>query len=693
MTSKTTRKSLAQLAQVMLFFGLFWLGTAAFADLAQDRQKYLTAELALRSGDATNYNRLREELKNYPLLPYLESQAIDIKNGEQVKAFLEQYEKTPFGRDLKRKRLNHLFGQKDWDGFIGLWDDTSRQDMQCLYARALLESGQKDKAWSAGAALWLHPDSTPDACEPIFDAMRKAGKLTNHLIWDRMDLLREGKSDKRTALMTYLKRFVPKDEEPYHELWMQSLKQPEKALRSPVLAKNNPSRGNLLVHLIRAIASSKQDLALETWHKAIKNNWLNQAQRKRIEYSLGRALSRRSHPQALEFLEKVKSCQQIQGLCELRIAQGVKSRRWDKVVAWANEMPPELQKHEEWGYWKARGLEELGRKAEAKALFQEVAKDRSYFGFMAADKVNAPYRLDHKPAPKDVLERVAALPGIARAHEFYQLGRQHEAGREINWATKDMSKLDHIAVARLILQWGWNDRALITQIRSGYWDDLELRFPLGYRQRIEQEAKNNQIEAAWIYAILRQESMFYANARSPVGALGLMQIMPPTARMLAKRMGIKPPKEDEILHPDTNIRLGSHYLKMLKGQFNGWLFLAIPSYNAGPHRTSGWLPETAKPVDLWIEDIPFDETRTYVERVLSYLVLYEVRLGLKPKRLKDRLPAMVSKSLIKGQKINEELPPMDSPEGNPQDNSQEILEEATQAGSSKPSKSVGFLDR
>lgn len=666
------------------------LSTTALADLAQDRQTYLAAELALRSGDAPNYNRLREKLKDYPLLPYLESQAIDIKNPEQVKNFIAQFDRTPFGRELRRKRLYYLFQQKDWQGFLDLWDDTNRQELHCLHARALLESGQKDKAWQAGAALWLHGDSTHEACEPIFDAMRKAGKLTNYLVWDRMDLLREGKSEKRTALMTYLKRFLPAEDAGYHELWMQSLKQPDKVLQSVLLNKANPSRGNLLVHAIRAIASKKQDLALDTWHKALKNNWLNQAQKKRIEYSLGRAMSRRNHPQALEFLDKVKSCQQMPGLCELRIAQGVKSRRWDKVVAWANEMPAELQKHEEWGYWKARGLEELGRKAEARALFQEVAKDRSYFGFMAADRVNAPYNLTDKPAPKDVLQRVAALPGIARAHEFYQLGRLGEAGGEWYWATRDMDKLSHIAAARLALEWGWSDRALMTQIKSGYWDDLEIRFPLGHRKRIEQEAKSNEIEAAWVYAILRQESMFNAKARSPVGALGLMQLMPPTARLVAKRLGMKPPKEDEIISPDTNIRLGSHYLKMLKNQFNGWLFLAIPSYNAGPHRTSGWLPEEPKAVDLWIEDIPFDETRTYVERVLSYLVLYEYRLGLKPKRLKDRLPAKVSKALVKGQQA--QLDDTDPPLTDSEDATSEAVP-APQAAKATPSKPVGFLDR
>ncbi|MBF0257001.1 MAG: lytic transglycosylase domain-containing protein, partial [Gammaproteobacteria bacterium] len=181
---------------------------------------------------------------------------------------------------------------------------------------------------------------------------------------------------------------------------------------------------------------------------------------------------------------------------------------------------------------------------------------------------------------------------------------------------------------------------------ADYWDDLEIRFPLHHRSLIEAEAEKNAIESAWIFAILRQESMFIPGARSPVGALGLMQIMPPTAKDLAKRLKIKNPSEDELLKPELNIRLGSYYLRLLKSQFNGWELLAIPSYNAGPHRTQRWLPDEELEVDLWIEDIPFDETRLYVQRVLSYRVLYQYRMGQKVTRLKGYLPAKISKALL-----------------------------------------------
>jgi soluble lytic murein transglycosylase len=266
---------------------------------------------------------------------------------------------------------------------------------------------------------------------------------------------------------------------------------------------------------------------------------------------------------------------------------------------------------------------------------------------MAADRANLPYRLDHRPVTAADVRQAAAKPGMQYARELYFLGRLGDAAREINWTTKTANnKAVQRGAASMVKQWGWTNRAIHTLLRSRYWDDLEIRFPLDYQRLVKQEAKNNDIDPAWIFAIMRQESMFDKNAHSPVGALGLMQLMPPTARLVARKVGMKKPSKSIILQPSTNIRLGSRYLKMLSDQFRGHHILAIPGYNAGPHRAQTWMKRSA-PVDIWIESIPFDETRLYVKRVLSYWVLYDYRLGNKnPKRLRDRIPAYISPALV-----------------------------------------------
>jgi soluble lytic murein transglycosylase len=619
----------------------------ASADLTQQRQDFLAAETALRTGDTKTYNPLREKLKDYPLFIYLEYAETRSSDAQQVLAFLNKHQGGPLDYDLRKTRLKQLAKSKQWKAFLELWKTTSVTEMQCLHMQALMATGQAAEAHKLGAKAWLHGGSLPDTCDPVFESMHKAGKLTRQLVWNRIDLIRSGNSDKRTGLIKYLRRFLPKSDHAWHDLWMHSLKRPDRVLTSALLKKDHLSRGDLLVHAINKQGWRNRDSALAAWRRATGQKWLTPAQKKRIQLGLGKALDRRNHPKTTKFFEEVTHCRQMSDLCELRVDHALKKRDWERLVRWSNQMPRELQEHEKWGFWKAYALEQLGRKQEAQKLFRQVAGDRSYYGFMAADRVGVDYRLDHRGVPLKAMKQVSALPGFQRARELYQLGREYEAGREWYWATENLDKEKLMAAARLAKQWGWVERAILTLLDTGYWDDLEIRFPLTYRKQVEAEAKRHQIDPAWIFAVMRQESMFIKHARSPVGALGLMQLMPPTARGVAKKLGMKAPSEQQILQPETNIRLGSRYLKTLMERFNNWELLATPSYNAGPHRTLRWLPEQAEPVELWIEDIPFDETRLYVQRVMSYLVLYQYRMDRPITRLKDLLPTKVGKHLLK----------------------------------------------
>jgi soluble lytic murein transglycosylase len=631
---------------LLLLLALACTGLQA-ADLTQQRQDFLAAEQALRQGDSAQYNPLREKLQSYPLFVYLEYAELRNAPAEQVLAFLERYPDGPLSFDLRRHRLRALALAKQWLAFLKHWRDTSNTELQCLRLQALIATGKTDEAYAQAVRFWLHGDSQADSCDPVFEAMHKAGKLSPALVWERMDLIRSGNSEQRTALLRYLRRFLPSADHPWHELWIQSLSHPEKVLASPLLNQTHPSRGNLLVQAINKQAWRKPDAALDAWHRASDKHWLNPAQRLRVQLGLGKALARRKHAQAMKFFDEIAHCGQISDLCELRADFALQQRDWKRLADWVKQMPKTLQEHEKWGYWRARALHQLGDKAAAQQLYRQVAGDRSYYGFMAADRVGADYRLDHRPVPLKALAKVSALDGIQRARELYRLGRNYEAGREWNWACDQLNNEELMAAAHLARQWGWDERAILTLIGTGYWDDLEIRFPLSHREQVQAEAKKYGLDPAWIFAVIRQESMFISQARSPVGALGLMQLMPTTAQGVAKKLGIKPPSEEQILQPELNIQLGSRYLKTLMERFNQWELLATPSYNAGPHRTLRWLPKQPQPVDLWVEDIPFDETRLYVQRVLSYLVLYQYRLGLPVVRLKQLLPEQVSEALLK----------------------------------------------
>jgi soluble lytic murein transglycosylase len=258
---------------------------------------------------------------------------------------------------------------------------------------------------------------------------------------------------------------------------------------------------------------------------------------------------------------------------------------------------------------------------------------------MAADRVGADYHLDHIETPVDpqISEQIAAMPAVRRARELFHLERWVDARREWQSATADMEPAQLKAAAKIAEQKGWHDRAIFTLARTGYWDDLELRFPLEHTELVERNADRNGIDEAWIFAVMRQESAFMHNARSHAGAMGLMQLMPATARAVARDLKLKPPRRHDLLQPETNIALGSTYLRQMKERLGDSAIFATAAYNAGPHRIPRWLPEQVLPADIWIELIPFRETRRYLERVLAYTAIYESRMGLSPTRLERRL--------------------------------------------------------
>jgi len=632
------------------------------------RLNFQRAEKALHDGRMAEFHHLKNSLGNYPLKPYLDYAELTLDlsrtDATQVKAFLAGQDETALGSRLRTAWLKHLGANERWSEFLEYYRPSSSNELRCLHLKALMAGGKKKEAMDQAKPLWLTSDALPETCVPLLEQLHKDGGISPTLVWERLDLIRGTRGKERLPLMRDLKRFLPAKEYAWHNLWMQSLGEPERVLSSPLMNQQHPSRDLLVVHSIIRLGWKNREGALAQWDRF--KDLLAPAQKKRVEKGLGSVLAHRRHPQALAFLGKVKSCSQMPGLCELRVRHALRRLDWRLVSGWIDEMPKNMQLDEEWRYWKARALEQTGHKAEAGKLYQEVAQDRSYYGFLAADRIGKTYRLEHLEvaAPGTELRALASQPAFQRAQELYLLGRKSPAQTEWYWATRNLDQNGLKLAAKLAYQWGWSHRAIMTLLPTGYWDDLEIRFPVEFREQVEAEAKVLGISSAWIFAILRQESSFAADARSPVGALGLMQLMPHTAQIMAKKLDMGALKEADILAPKNNIRLGSRYLKQLHEEYNGEILLATPSYNAGPHRTRAWLPDTAMPADLWVEFIPFDETRLYVKRVMSYTAIYESRLDMKVIRLKDRMPDL-SKAIIAGQRrdiVDDGSPPAEADE-------------------------------
>ncbi len=319
------------------------------------------------------------------------------------------------------------------------------------------------------------------------------------------------------------------------------------------------------------------------------------------------------------------------GLGLRRLARQDTEKALGLIDGYARQMPGDLASTSRWRYWQARSLQlAQPNSRESLGLYQPVAGERDFYGFLSADRINAPYQLNHKPMAIDprVMQKVRNTAGIRRALEFHARGQIGDGRREWYHVARLFSREELVAQARLGYEMEWYFPAIRSISMAQYWDDLDVRFPMAHQGTLTREARSRGLHSSWVFAITRQESGFMADARSHVGAMGLMQLMPATAKETARRFGIPLRSPQQALNPDVNIQLGAAYLSQVYGQFGGNRILASAAYNAGPGRVRQWLSGNERmPFDIWIETIPFDETRQYVQNVLSYSVIYGEKLG------------------------------------------------------------------
>ena len=607
-------------------------------DLEGDREDFLAAEAALERGDPIELELLAGFLEDYPLYPYLRYAQLvlrlDSADPESIDRFLAELGDTPLAGRLRRAWLKHLAKAGRWEEYVRFYVPDDSTVRRCHYLRGLLATGEREPALDRVAPLWLTGRSLPRACDPVLDAWRKAGRLTERLVWERIALAMEAGE---TRLAGFLGRSLSAGERVWAERWLRIQRNPRLVLDRDGFTEAHPYRAHILADGVARLARKEPSLAADTWDRLSEALVLPADQAERANAAVGFALVKIGDARGLSYLDRVPARVDNLNLQERRLRTALKREDWRLVADWTSAMPEGGRKAEHWRYWQARAEEELGRTDRAWDLFEAAAQERGLWGFLAAERVGMPYHLDGKPTPADP-QRLACMEQSAtsaRLRELEALGREGDLGREWNRLTRDMDRADLMVAAVLAQRRGWPVRAIFTLARSSYWDDLELRFPLLHKDIVRDQAAASGLDASWIYAVLRQESTFNPTAVSPAGALGLMQLMPATAREVARTLDLPRPTRSRLFDPEFNITLGSGYLAEMHQRFGGNPVLATAAYNAGPARVERWLPEQAMDADLWIALIPFSETRTYVRRVLAYRLIYEYRLGVPLEPLSD----------------------------------------------------------
>ncbi|MBU2707872.1 transglycosylase SLT domain-containing protein [Zooshikella marina] len=607
---------------------------------SKERSYYQQAIKAYRANNNKQFNTLKKKLSHYPLYPYLEYYQLDrglsSKSNRTIAQFVNKYQDVPLTNRLEQKWLRSLANKKQWQTLLKHFpEDNKSTDLQCSFHYAQLQTGNSKAAYAGAQQLWLTGKSLPKSCDPLLNNWRSANKLTPDLVWQRMVL---AYAENQGTLGRYLIRYLPKSQRGLGNLYFNTYHQPNRLTKTANYSAKHAQMGDIISTGLVRLAKSKPSKALSLWTTYQKQHRFTDKQQAYVETKLAYRLMRKYTKKHQQWIDSVLAKHQETELITWRLRQALRQLDWASIAKWTQAFPKEERQTSRWQYWYARAIEasnpSQAKRDEAHAIYRKLAdSERDFYGFLAADRMSRNYALQHKPYPvsSKTRSRVQQLPAVQRAQEFFQMEQLWPARREWYHMASQMNREELLAAAEVAMSWQWYFPSIISTARAEYWDDLNLRFPVAYKKPILKNSRAQDLDSSWVFAITRQESAFMYKARSHAGAMGLMQLMPATARYVARKNSIPYQSTKQLLKPETNIKLGSAYLAELYKQFNGNRILATAAYNAGPHRVNQWLKRHRKlPHDVWVEVIPFNETRKYVQNVLAYQVIYRDKLGHKP---------------------------------------------------------------
>ena len=610
----------------LLLCGLvFFSSTAISNTLDQQRQDFLLAERLVEQGNENAFLNLSSTLADYPLYPYLQYQWLknNLPQTDKILAFLSAYKDTRYADLLRSKWLDYLAINERWVDFLHYYQTSDNAALECQFYWANYNVGNQQLALNEAKRLWTTGDTQPKECDPLLSALALSPVLTSDLIWQRFELAL--KKDNR-PLANYLQRLLDKPDQDVAEAWLQVNDRPALILDSLFLS-GNERQGRIFAHGVDRMAKLDLDLAINIWDSRKRTVVIDSQTVQQLEHRLALALARARDNRAYDRLNQLVAADAEVREWKVRVA--LLEQNWQHVAHALTGLTIEEQQQPQWQYWQARSLIETGNLLQGQSIYNQLSEDRSYYGFMAADAVNKPYSFADKPVflAGNVLDILAQKNDFKVIQELAILNREAEAKRQWWFTIKKLPKDQLMIAAKLAQHWQWDQVAIITLVKADYWDDLALRFPVNYLSQVQNNAYWQSLDPAIIFGLIRQESMLDKYARSAVGARGLMQIMPETGHQIARTLNEPWQAENSLFNPDINIKYGAFYYKQLLNRFGGQFALATAAYNAGPSRVDKWLPnDRSVPADVWIETIPFKETRKYVTSVMSYAIIYQQRI-------------------------------------------------------------------
>jgi soluble lytic murein transglycosylase len=608
------------------------------AQRAAFKQAYAAAQ---QGGDG--WRSLADGLHDYPLYAYLPAAALehDIQQTDRasVEAYLKQYPDWIPATDLRRDFLLELARRQDWNDFLAMYQPGLGDALSCDALQARLARGETLNFDKDLSALWDKP-SLPAACDPVLDAAHDQGLLTSNRLWTRIDIAADaGQGGTISKLAGWLST---EDSAAAQQLAL-ALRDPSAAVAAATNWPDTQRSRQAVTLALTRLARRQSDSADTAWQSLQSRFNFSVSQRGQILHALALFHATDFDANALARLIALPPAAQTDASREWRVRVALAEQDWPAVLAAIDALTDTQKLDGEWRYFRARALAALGRNAEAQQQLSSLATEPTFFGFLAADRLQQPYAICPLQVAEDPQSELALMnrPGLLRAFELYAVNLPKLARREWTQALQGADPDTLRLAADLANKRGWYDRAVFTLTSGDALRLYQLRFPLVSQDGVVPQAAQSGIEAAWAYGILRAESAWMSDARSGADARGLMQLLPGTAELVAKRNGLNWGGGDTLYDPTVNITLGTRYLAQMAERYNGAPWLASAAYNAGPGRVDQWLAArgTLTP-ELFVATIPFKETREYVARVMAFSVIYDWRLNGKAVPLTTRLSAI-----------------------------------------------------
>lgn len=583
----------------VIALAMFWLSLNAQANPEQDYLARFTA-----------YSFWNENLPDEP--------------DDAFAAFINS--DAPLSNKLRNKWLYHLASQKNWSAYKTWYRPTTDQNLQCFAHRADFYLGHTEEALNAAQTLWLNGETLPVACDVLFNMLLQSPSFDETLITRRIAMA----LDKQNVnLARYLLKQYKKPRLQDEQLLTLIAQNPTRiALMGP-----GESHGDFYLYGLKRLVTTNSnglDRALGYWKLPKTRKLLSPTQQQDFLVQVALYKAMRGNEDADAWFARVKPAWYNDVLIDWQIRYALKRGNWPRVIHLIS-----IAKNKDdpaWQYWLARAEEATGASDAAHRRYESLARSRNYYGFLASQRLNIKPGFENEANARNAYLLKPYRPVLDKVETLYKRNQAVAAFRLLNDFLLELPKQDKSAVIYWIannLQ--WHDKSIYFSNCPELNNQLALRFPLAHLDSVKAYSKSYHVPQEFIYAIIRQESSFRSDVISPAGAHGLMQIMPATARVIAKSEKIQYKDKNQLFLSQTNIHIGVAYLHHLGKRFHQHPLLIAAAYNAGPRQASRWMrDQPAEQVDIWIETLPWRETRNYLKNILAFYMVYQYRLNQKP---------------------------------------------------------------